>query len=157
MREGVVTLRKDLTCSEAGKLLVAHGISGAPVVDHQGLPVGALSQRDLLSRFLGLSPARPPKSLADLQRVPLEPSREATGDPEISEVMTSFLVRVDVATPLTEVIDLMVASGIHRVFVTREEKICGIVSGVDLARILGQVLEAQQATLPSHRLNEHLM
>jgi len=142
---------------EVGTLLLAQGISGAPVVDARGQAVGVVTLSDLLSHSLGLHRQRPTRSLSDLQEPPVRVEALDEDDVPVSEIMTKFLVRVDVTTPVTEVIALMVETGIHRIFVTREEKLCGVISSLDLAGILGQILESQRGALPLLKPTENLM
>src|SRR5690606_30576364 len=47
MQTDVVTLRPDMSAREAARVLAAHRIGGAPVVDEARRAVGVLSQSDL--------------------------------------------------------------------------------------------------------------
>lgn len=157
MKTHITTVRPMQGCHEVGTMLLAEGISGAPVVDAWGKAVGVITLSDLLSHSLGLHRQRPTRSLSDLQEPPNRVEALDEYDVPVSEIMTKFLVRVDVATPVTEVIALIVETGIHRIFVTREEKLCGVISSLDLAEILGQVLESQKGALPLLNHTENLM
>lgn len=51
MTEKVITLKSSMTISEAIDLLLKNRISGAPVVDEEGILVGVLSEKDCLRLF----------------------------------------------------------------------------------------------------------
>ena len=50
--------------------------------------------------------------------------------------MTPMIYKVTEDTQVQRVADVMIRNQIHRVFVTREERIVGIVSAVDLLKII---------------------
>lgn len=148
MKAGVSSVRDDQPAYEVARMLVKQGISGTVVVDELHRPVGVVSITDLLGHLAGLERDRPAHSLADLSQAPSEKTRGTSKglreSRSVAQIMTSFVVRVDEGTPLPEVIALMVQTSIHRVFVTREGKLTGVVSSLDLARLLGRVLESQE-------------
>lgn len=148
MKTGVTSARPHQSAYEVARSLVKHGISGTVVVDEFEAPVGVVSITDLLGHLAGLERDHPARSLADLGEPPSEKARRTSRtfreSRPISQIMTSFVVRVDESTPLPEVIALMVQTSIHRVFVTREGKLTGVVSSLDLTRLLGRVLESQE-------------
>jgi CBS domain-containing protein len=48
MSKPVVTVRPDTPTREIARLLVDKGISAVPVVDHNGAPIGMVSEGDLI-------------------------------------------------------------------------------------------------------------
>jgi CBS-domain-containing membrane protein len=50
MTKDPVTVSADTPTPEIARLLLAHGISAAPVVDDAGTPIGMVSEGDLLGR-----------------------------------------------------------------------------------------------------------
>src|SRR5260370_7509496 len=54
-----VTVSPDTPTPEVARLLLAHGISAAPVVDEGGTPIGMISEGDLLGRDEADCQARP--------------------------------------------------------------------------------------------------
>ena len=50
MTRKVISTSPGAKISEAVKLMLKHGISGLPVIDGKGKPVGVLTERDLLRR-----------------------------------------------------------------------------------------------------------
>ena len=48
--------------------------------------------------------------------------------------MTPFVYRVEEDTPLKELAGVMVSGRIHRLFVTKEDKLVGVVSALDILK-----------------------
>jgi len=54
----------------------------------------------------------------------------------VYEIMTPMLFAVDAETLVQEVADTMVRGHIHRVFVTRDKKVVGIITALDMLKII---------------------
>jgi CBS domain-containing protein len=98
-----ITIRADASLTEAARLLDAHRIGGAPVVDHAGNLVGVLSQTDLArarateylwSNWPGLA---------------------------VRHLMTSPAVTVTRSTPLVQAARKMERHRIHRLVVVADD------------------------------------
>ena len=50
------------------------------------------------------------------------------------DIMTPFVYRVEEDTPLKELAGVMVSGRIHRLFVTKEDKLVGVVSALDILK-----------------------
>src|SRR6476646_361911 len=90
MSPNPLSLREDVTLKEAIAFLVDRGISGAPVIDEAGRPVGVLSQSDVL--------------IHDREEVEhVEPPETERGEPLPNSYWKNFQIeRVD-ATPVRDV------------------------------------------------------
>lgn len=137
MTPTVVTVTSGTDLGQAVRLMLERGISGLPVVDAAGKPVGILTEGDLLRRTeLGTERHRP----AWMQFV-RGPGREAadyvrTHARKVDEVMTRDLVTAEADAPLESVVSLMEKHGIKRVPVVRDGRLVGLVSRADLLRQL---------------------
>ena len=119
MSRAVVTVRDDLTLRQVAKRLAGHEISGAPVLDDEGSLLGVVSLSDVA------------RSLGD----------PADGDqPELTvrQIMTPIADTVPEDAPVSEIARVMIANKYHRMVVTRQEKPVGIVSSMDLLRLLAE-------------------
>jgi len=127
MSRAVITVGPLTEISAAARLLVEKGITGAPVVDHEGRLLGVVSQTDL-TRFQAQTPI-------DGWEERSEPglSREAT---PVAAVMTPAPVTCAESTPIDEVARLMLERRIHRVLVVTDGRLAGIVTSMDLLRAL---------------------
>lgn len=108
MRKRVLTVRPETTLRELICLLAARGVSGAPVVGPAGDLIGMVSRTDLALR--------------------------RDSDAAVTSVMTPWVISFEEDTELKEVARQMLAKRIHRVVVTREGRLCGIITSMDMMR-----------------------
>ena len=151
MTHDVVTVRSDTPLAEVVRLMLAHRISGLPVVKDGSL-VCIVSECDLLRR--------PETGTARARRRWLH--LLTCGETEAAdyvkthgilagEVMTAEVVSISEATPIEDIAEVLEARGIKRVPVLRDGKLVGIVSRADLLRGLGSKLGA-----PAHTGDERI-
>ncbi len=121
MSKTVLTVRDDLTVRQVAEVLDENEISGAPVLDDEGSLLGVVSLRDVA------------RSLDD--------PADNGGKPELSvrQIMTPIADTVTEETPVAEIARTMVANKYHRMVVTRQEKPVGIVSSMDLLRLIADL------------------
>jgi CBS domain-containing protein len=147
MRRSLVYVRPDQKLSEAERLLVDHHISGMPVIEG-GKLVGMLSRSDL-TRARVLADALEGQIRAELHWDETQADGFGHRDPErfeglaagyaalrVRDVMRSQVVTCDVATPIANVARLLLQHHIHRVIVVDGEKPAGIISSLDLVKLL---------------------
>lgn len=146
MTRSVATVRRDSSLQDAVTAMLDHGLSGLPVVDDGGRPVGMLSEGDLLRRSeLGTERKRP-RWLAFLA----SPGRLAeeythTHGRLVADVMTDKVYSVAPDTPLQEVVQLMERHRIKRVPVLENGLLVGIISRANLLRALALAAPALPA------------
>lgn len=146
MQTGVISVPPDMSLAELARLLVREGISGAPVVDPEGRPVGVVSLRDLATRAARLE-ERTSGYYLDVDRVDLvggafhfQPDSLSLQG-VVSDIMTPRVYSADAEASVREVIALMKRRSIHRVLVTRQGEMVGIISTVDLMDLLDRLLQ----------------
>jgi CBS domain-containing protein len=149
MTREVFTISPDMTLTEMDRQLIARRLSGAPVVEGQTL-VGVASRADAIRALLDeqeeaerVSAAYASPFLISLPSL----ERLAQASRRISEHMTKRRVR-DVMTkepktvrPTDDVRTAarrMVADRIHRLPVVDDGRLVGIVSALDLARMIAE-------------------
>jgi len=144
MTTDVKTVDADWPLDRVAQFLIDHEISGAPVVDGDKL-VGVISLTDL-ARFnsTGGGPAaeRPSAyyrheletkySEEDLENLRLTEGSETTAE----HVMTPQVYDVKQRTPIQQVAQVMHRGGIHRVFVTENGQIRGIITAMDMLKVV---------------------
>ena len=54
----------------------------------------------------------------------------------VSEIMTPEIITAEIDTALTEVANIMYSKGIHRLFITDNEQIKGVVSTLDILKLV---------------------
>jgi len=114
------------------RLIEENRVSAIPIVDQQGVPIGIVSESDLL-----LKERRRELSSEDLLH--LQKRRDERGKAEgsvASEIMTSPVVTVPLETSLNQAARVMEKRGIRRlVVVDKRGRIAGIVSRSDLLKV----------------------
>jgi CBS domain-containing protein len=119
MTPNPVSLSAGATLAEAAACLTAKGISGAPVVDERGRPVGVLTQTDLFIH------ARE------------RPDGAGEAAALVLDVMTPAVFTVPPETPLAGLAEQLCAFNVHRLFVVdRGGVLVGVVSALDVLRAL---------------------
>ncbi len=145
MNPRVVTVGQDLTVRELANVLVENEISGAPVEDDSGKLVGVVSLTDIaaalaeeeeegegergdffLSEWAGDGMSR-----EEIEELGLDEAELTVADIMTPEV---FTVRED--TPVSEIAEAMIQNHVHRILVTREDRVVGIISTSDLLGLL---------------------
>ena len=143
MSPNPLSLRDDLTLKEAIAFLVDRDVSGAPVIDEAGRPVGVLTQSDVLvhdrEEVEHVAPPEAeyctslPRSWWDgfqIERVDTTPIRD---------VMTPAVFSVSLDTPAREVVEQMRELKVHRLFVVDEDGVMvGVITAMDVLRHLAE-------------------
>jgi CBS domain-containing protein len=144
MTTKVDTVADDWSLEELARFLVDHSITGAPVVTNEGKLVGVVSFTDLarsqteheapvvenhdfFARSFEASVS--PEDMKDIHLV-------AQSQRRVRDIMTAAVFEVPEDAPVAEIADMMVRGRIHRVFVLRDKAIVGVISALDLVKLL---------------------
>jgi nucleotide-binding universal stress UspA family protein/predicted transcriptional regulator len=137
MTRDVVTLQADESLLVALRKLVRRRASGAPVLDADGGLAGVLSQRDIMAwherAVAQLAAQAVPDPDEYLGRLRTEPVRT---------VMSSSPTSIAESASLQAAMTLLRERGIHRLPVTRDGRVVGIVTGSDLLLAMLAPIEA---------------
>jgi CBS domain-containing protein len=146
MNPEVLSVSVDMPVSEFAAFLVEHEISGAPVEDRKGNLVGVASLTDLAAAAaLDRSGVEHDRSRADffvsgweerLEPEELQRFHVTASDGVVADIMTPAVFSVREETPVPDIAATMLDGHIHRVLVTRENQLVGIVSTTDLLGLL---------------------
>ena len=109
-RSEVVTVQPHQTIEHVGGLLEKNKITAVPVVDAEGHAIGIVSTKDVLASKSGGTP--------------------------VSKVMTEKVYTVPRYEDVSIAARVMRNHGIHRVVVTDEQKVVGVLSSFDLLRLV---------------------
>jgi CBS domain-containing protein len=138
MNPDVVSLRPEMTVPEAQELLASRSVSGAPVVDAAGRVVGVVSQNDLVRSAAHPDTAEhkgvfftSDEDFEDLGQTPLPAS--AT---RVEEVMSRKVYQVARDTGVAIAANIMRERRIHRLLVTDRGVLVGVVTSLDLLRVV---------------------
>ena len=122
-----------VTLRQIARILVDHGISGVPVVDGEGFPIGMVTERDLIapnakreSWLMKLAEGEP---LSREFLAHLDEANRTAGD-----VMASPVITISETTDVSDIARLLIEHRIKRLAVVRDRRMVGIVSRADLIR-----------------------
>jgi CBS domain-containing protein len=146
MRTDVLSVTEDMNVRELAALLTERMISGAPVVDEDNRLTGVVSLTDIVANEGKRQAIRGGEHVGDfflqgwedeLDETDLRPFH-VIGDDDlnVADIMTSMVYSVDETASLADMADAMISGRIHRLLVTREGEMVGIVSTMDLLRAL---------------------
>jgi CBS domain-containing protein len=150
MTPNPVSVRETATVREAIALLADKGISGAPVIDAAGRPVGVFTQTDVLihdrEKVEYLRPPGGGREEADEEVETGSPLPEDCWDgfqiekvdaTPVRDLMTPALFSVAADTPARTLVEEMRDLNVHRLFVTDPAGVLiGVVSAMDVLRHL---------------------
>lgn len=112
MNADIFTVDPEDTVDEVMRRMIAHGVSGLPVVDMSGQLVGVITEFDLL----------------DLVWDP------KTGKNEVYHYMTRDVRTVNEEDELADIAEMFRMLSIRRLLVMRGERVVGVISRRDLIR-----------------------
>jgi len=144
MTRHVVTVPPEMSVEELTSILLERGISGAPVVDEKGRPLGIVSKTDLLRDHHNRGDSVE-VSKVELHRggveAPLDPGLhvEPEPGPTVRSVMTPLAFALPENASVARASALMAVEVVHRVVVVDESgKVSGILSSLDVLRWLAR-------------------
>ena len=143
MVDTVIFLKPEMTLTEAWQVLMEHRISGAPVVNRNKELLGVLSQTDLAREaFVSGFNDFPRNSF--YWGAPFLSNEEWGLLPDkmntllVDEVMTSDPICADVEDDIARVATLMRSNHIHRIIVMDGKRVAGIISSIDMLKLIEQ-------------------
>jgi CBS domain-containing protein len=148
MTTDVKTVDASWPVDRVAEFLIDHDISGAPVVK-DGVLEGVISLTDI-ARHNSTSGSPAADRPAAYYRTELE-SKYATedlddlrvsqaGDTTAEHVMTPQVYDVNEHTSIRQVAQVMHRSGIHRLFVTRNNEVRGVITAMDMLQVVAEEL-----------------
>lgn len=146
MNTDVLTVQDDISVHELASFFTEKMISGAPVVDEDGKLIGVVSLSDIVRNDACRSEIVKREQEWNLY---LHGWEDRLSESEVQElhvveddglivrdIMTPFVFRISEDTRLSEMADTMIAGRIHRLFVTRNEQVVGIVTTLDMLKAI---------------------
>jgi predicted transcriptional regulator len=146
MNPDVMTVADEMTTGELARYLSEREISGAPVVDNQGHLIGVVSMTDI-GRYMAepseLESTRDSEFYRDSAgEVTLEDYGQRYVEQSaatVRDVMTPVVHQVPANATVAEAARVMVREHIHRLVVTQGTQPVGIITSMDLLRVVGEL------------------
>jgi predicted transcriptional regulator len=146
MNSNVISVPADWTIEELSQFLIDKAITGAPVKNEDDKLIGVVSLTDIVRHDslaeIDLRADEPHDyymhgwedrlSPEDLTSFHVEEKPQAT----VRDIMTPMLFKVSENTSLQEVADAMIGGRVHRLLVTHNEKIVGIITTMDMLKVI---------------------
>jgi predicted transcriptional regulator len=145
MNPNVLAAESDWSVNRLAEFFMANCISGAPVQSKAGILVGVVSLTDIVHHETQTEKDRPwPLAYYQhvLERQPFTKEGavafqiEAEPDVTVHDIMTPTIFQVSEDATMQQVADVMIKNHIHRVFVTRKDKVVGIISTPDMLKAI---------------------
>jgi CBS domain-containing protein len=145
MSRNVLTVGPDMTVRELADFLTENEITGAPVMDDHGRLLGMVSLSDIArgeadEGDLVADRGDPEASVHGWED---EANVEEMGDLHVEggetpvrEIMTPTTYTVAHDTPVSRLAQTMIAGRVHRLLVVRDRHVVGIVTSLDLLKLL---------------------
>jgi CBS domain-containing protein len=132
MHRDIVTVTPEDTLKDVANKLYRYKVSGMPVVDENGKPVGMISERHLIKAAL-------PNFESLIQNLSMSPDTEPFDDLlrredeiRVKDIMTTRLYTTSEDTPIVEVAALMLFRNIRRIPVVHDVKLIGLILRRDI-------------------------
>jgi predicted transcriptional regulator len=158
MSSPVITVRDNLSIKDVTATFKSKKITGAPVINEYGTPVGVISYDDIVRHE--------PKHTTVAENISSEfilsgsGTRETSGKKErdpgtkkveyVRDIMTPFIYRVDESTSVGKLVDVMLEGNIHRIFVSRGDDIVGVITALDILKIVTRIENGYTSHSPFH-------
>jgi CBS domain-containing protein len=145
MNTQVLAVRPDMTVHELAGFLTENQITGAPVLDAHGRLVGVVSETDIAESESERAELVRDRSDPEFDLRGWEDKADAEdirqlhvegGDLLVRDIMTPAAYTIPHDTPVPKIAQTMIAGRIHRLLVTRESRVVGIVTSLDLLKLL---------------------
>lgn len=155
MTQEVFTVDPEMTLTELDRALLAQGVSGAPVLE-DGNVVGVVSRTDVVrtlydeqreaGKVSGFYSSPFPIPISALEHLAKDSRRIADHmtKMKVREIMSTEVKSVEPDDVITGVAQMMASEGYHQLPVIDQGELIGIVSSLDLVRLLGRVGLAEE-------------
>lgn len=157
MTTGLASIGPTTPVAEIAKLMLDRGIGAVPVLGPGGVPLGVVSESDLIARP-ELDTAAHPAWWLQLLRDPQQQAEAfvRSHGRVAADVMAPGVVCVHPEAELAEVATLMAQRRIRRVYVAEGGALTGVITRSDLLRALARRIEAPPAAVRDAELLQEI-
>ena len=142
MTPSIKAVPQSWTMDRLARFLPDHEITGSPVTDETGENVGIATLKDITEFRWNASRSESdarmtPEEEHEARRLRMAIFEEMGKVPvEVRDIMTPIVLSVDEQTPVRDIADIMMREHLHRIFITKDEKITGIVTTYDMLKLI---------------------
>lgn len=142
MTPSIKAVSQSWTMDRLARFLTDNEITGSPVTDESGEIVGIVTLKDIAEFRWNANRSDTDKMLTteeqqEARRLRMLMFEEMGKLPvEVHDIMTPIVFSVDENTPVRDIANIMMSEHLHRIFITRESKITGIVTTYDMLKVI---------------------
>ncbi len=142
MTPSIKAVPQSWTMDRLARFLTDNEITGSPVTDETGEIVGIATLKDITEFRWNASRSdtdtrMTPEEEQEARRLRMAIFEEMGKVPvEVRDIMTPIVLSVDEQTPVRDIADIMMREHLHRIFITKDEKITGIVTTYDMLKLI---------------------
>ncbi len=148
MNPGLLVVREGMSVEDLAVFFTENEISGAPVIAHAGSLVGVVSLSDLARSVTASGNVAPDRSDPDYfvrgwedryNPEDLKQLRIVAEEVTVRDLMSTVVHCIAENTSVAECARRMLSGHLHRVLVTRGDRLLGIITTFDLLRLVAEV------------------
>ena len=130
------------TMNQLARFLTDNEITGSPVTDDNGDIIGIATLKDITefrwnASRSGDQPRLTEEEQEEARRLRMVIFEEMGKVPvEVRDIMTPIVLSVDEDTPVRDIANIMMREHLHRIFVTNDSKITGIITTYDMLKVI---------------------
>ncbi|WP_417565937.1 HPP family protein [Marinobacter sp.] len=142
MTPSIKAVPQSWTMDRLARFLTDNEITGSPVTDDDGEIVGIATLKDITEFRWNATRSGADRHLTPDERQAARQLRmvifEEMGKVpvEVRDIMTPIVLSVDETTPVRDIANIMMREHLHRIFVTRDSKITGIITTYDMLKVI---------------------
>ncbi|MDO6441137.1 MULTISPECIES: HPP family protein [unclassified Marinobacter] len=142
MTPSIKAVPQSWTMDRLARFLTDNEITGSPVTDESGEIVGIATLKDITEFRWNAKQSEADNELTEedqqeARRLRMVLFEEMGKVPvEVRDIMTPIVLSVDEITPVRDIAEIMMREHLHRIFVTRDSKITGIVTTYDMLKVI---------------------
>jgi|SRR5690554_6856931 len=144
MTPSIKAVPQSWTMDRLAHFLTDNGINGSPVTDESGEIVGIVTLTDITefrwnAKRSGIDTKLTPEEEREARRLRMVIFEEMSKVPvEVRDIMTPGVLSVDEQTPVREIANIMMREHLHRIFVTKNKRITGIITTYDMLKLISE-------------------
>jgi CBS domain-containing protein len=153
MTRELYAVRPDTSLATVARILEMHDISGVPVIDAAGHPVGVVSQTNLLDSRRPRSRPESPSFFHKLRDGQVcatgtaDQAHEAIAG-TVVDVMSPTVLNIGPNATVVDAARLMLENRVHRLFVVDRGRIVGVITSTDCLSALIEALGSARTSPP---------
>jgi len=142
MTPSIKAVPQNWTMDRLARFLTDNEITGSPVTDENGEIVGIATLKDITEFRWNASRSDTghrltPEEEIEARRLRMAIFEEMGKVPvEVRDIMTPIVLSVDEQTPVRDIANIMMREHLHRIFVTSDSKITGIITTYDMLKLI---------------------